>query len=134
MFFTDLKFELFRGPAIDISLLSETHTELAYFQRLFQYVCFWSKCVAFFSIFSTLFFHLDLSDFMLKNWKVGAPGWLSQLSVQLLVSAQVMISWLVDSSLSYSVLTAWSLLGILSPSVFSPPLFSVYLSLSLKTK
>ena len=28
----------------------------------------------------------------------GAPGWLSRLSVQLLTSAQVMISWLVGSS------------------------------------
>ena len=45
----------------------------------------------------------------------GAPGWLSQLSVGLLVLAQVMISWFVGlRPASSSVLTAQSLLGILS--------------------
>ena len=46
---------------------------------------------------------------------VGAPGWLSQLGVQLLVPAQVMISQFVSSSpASGSLLTAQSLPGILS--------------------
>ena len=63
------------------------------------------------------------------------PGWLSLLSLRLLISAQVMISWLVGSSpTSGSVLTAWSLLGIsLSPSLPLPLLFlSLCPSLSLK--
>ena len=43
------------------------------------------------------------------------PRWLSQLSVRLLVSAQVMISWFGSwSPTSGSVLTVRSLLGILS--------------------
>ena len=42
----------------------------------------------------------------------GAPGWPSQLSVQLLISAQVMISWFMGSGLAWgSVLTVWSLRG-----------------------
>ena len=46
---------------------------------------------------------------------MGAPGWLSQLSVRLLISVQVMISRFVElSPASGSVLTVWSLLGILS--------------------
>ena len=52
----------------------------------------------------------------------GARGWLNQLSVQFLISAQVMISWFVSSSPALgSVLTAWSLLGILSPSLSALP-------------
>ena len=47
---------------------------------------------------------------------LGAAGWLSWLSVQLLVSAQVMSSRFVSSSpTSDSVLTALNLLGILFP-------------------
>ena len=42
-------------------------------------------------------------------------GWLSQLSIQLLILAQVMISWFVSSSpTSGSELTVQNLLGILS--------------------
>ena len=45
----------------------------------------------------------------------GLPGWLSQLSVWLLTSAQVMILWFMgSSSTSGSVLAGWSLLEILS--------------------
>ena len=44
----------------------------------------------------------------------GAPGWLSRLSVRLLISAQAVISWFVSlSPTSGSVLTVWGLLGIL---------------------
>ena len=63
----------------------------------------------------------------------GAPGWLSGLSVQLLVSAQVMISrFMASSPASGSVLTAQSLLGILSlsSSPCAPPLLTLSLSLS----
>ena len=46
---------------------------------------------------------------------MGAPGGLSQLSIRLLISAQVVVSWSVSSStVSVSALTALSLLGILS--------------------
>ena len=46
----------------------------------------------------------------------GAPGWLSQLRVRLLISAPVVISRSMRSSpASGSVLTAWSLLGIFPP-------------------
>ena len=48
----------------------------------------------------------------------GAPGWLSRLSIQLLVWAQVMISRFVSSSPTLSsALTSQSLLGILSLSL-----------------
>ena len=49
---------------------------------------------------------------------IGAPGWLSQLSVQLLILAQVTISWFVSSSPTLaSALTVQSPLGILSHSI-----------------
>ena len=45
----------------------------------------------------------------------GAPVWLSTLSIQLLVSSQVMISQFVSSNSTLgSVLTVQNLLGILS--------------------
>ena len=34
----------------------------------------------------------------IKNTKTGAPGWLTWLSVRLLISAQVMISWFMELS------------------------------------
>ena len=46
---------------------------------------------------------------------MGASGWLSQLGVQLLISAQVMISQFVGPNPGLgSAPTAWSQLGILS--------------------
>ena len=52
---------------------------------------------------------------------LGVPGWLSWLSIWLLISAQVMISWFVSSSpKTGSALTVQSLLGILSPSLSAP--------------
>ena len=67
--------------------------------------------------------------------KTRAPGWLSRLSVQLLVSTQVVISQFVGSSpASGSVLTARSLLGIFSPSLCPSPLLSVSLKNKLKKK
>ena len=63
------------------------------------------------------------------------PGWLSMLSTQLLISAQVMISRLLGSNpTSGSVLTAQSLLGILFLSLSLSPLPSPALSLSPQNK
>ena len=57
------------------------------------------------------------------------PGWLIQLGIQVLISAQVRISWFVGSSpVLGSALTVQSLLGILSLSLWPSPA----LSLSLK--
>ena len=51
-----------------------------------------------------------------KSCYFGAPGWFCCLSVRFLILAQVVISWFVGSSPTFvSVLTAWSLLCILSP-------------------
>ena len=45
------------------------------------------------------------------------PGWLSRVSVLVLVSVQVVISWSVSSSPALgSALMGWSLFGILCPS------------------
>ena len=58
-----------------------------------------------------------------KSIRSGVPGWLSRLSVRLLVSAQVVISWFVSSNpTSGSLLSAQSPLQILCPplSLFSP--------------
>ena len=53
-----------------------------------------------------------------KNPGIGAPWWLSWLSVRLLVSGQVMLAQFVNSSfVSGSALAVRSLLGILSPSL-----------------
>ena len=63
------------------------------------------------------------------------PGWLSQVSVWLLISAQGMISQFVGSSPALgSVLAVGSLLGILSPSLFAPPLLLLCVSLSQNKK
>ena len=60
-----------------------------------------------------------------KDPEPGSPGWLSWLSDQLLTYAQVMISWFMSSSPELgSVLTAWSLLGILSLPLSAPPSLS----------
>ena len=60
----------------------------------------------------------------------GAPGWLSGLSIRLLISAQVGISWFVSSSPTLgSVLTVGSLLGI--PSLLLSMPFEALLARSL---
>ena len=64
---------------------------------------------------------------------LGVPGWLSLLSIRLLTSAQVMISQFVSlSPMSGSLLTGWSLLGILalSFSLSAPPPFSLSLQVN----
>ena len=64
-----------------------------------------------------------------KTQNCEMPRWLSQLSVRLLISAQVMISGFVGlTPASGSVLTMWSLLGILSPSLSALPLLKLLLS------
>ena len=67
---------------------------------------------------------------------VGAPGWLSRLSIQLLlILAQIMISQFMGfSPVSSSVLTVWSLLGILSPFLSALPLLARCLSQINKVK
>ena len=76
-------------------------------------------------LISELLFHFKFSG--------GVPGWLSWLSVHLLVSAHVVISLFVGlSPASGSVLTAWSLLGILCPSLSAPCPLAGMLSLSNK--
>ena len=62
----------------------------------------------------------------IKNRLAGAPGWLNQVSLRLLISAHVMISLFGSSSPAWgSVLLVQSLLGILSlslsPSLPAPP-------------
>ena len=76
----------------------------------------------------------------LNAYQLGVPRCLSHLRVQLLISAQVMISpFMISSPASRSVLTLQSLIGILSlslPFCSSPAcdcfLLSLCLSLSLK--
>ena len=48
------------------------------------------------------------------NKVLGTPGWLSQLSINVLVSAQVMISGLGDQALHWALSSTGSLLEILS--------------------
>ena len=63
------------------------------------------------------------------------PRWLSQLSVQLLVSAHIMISWLLKSSpVLGSLLSVQILLGILSPFLSAIPLLALSLSLKINFK
>ena len=63
--------------------------------------------------------------------RLGAPGWLTLLSVQLLVSAHVMISWLhgIKPRIGLCAGSAEPAWDSLSPSLSTPP--SLVLSLSL---
>ena len=62
----------------------------------------------------------------------GVPWCLTQLSVRLLVLAQVTISWFMSSSPALGfTMTAWNLLEILCPpSLSAPPPLTLSLSLS----
>ena len=71
-------------------------------------------------------FHSPKMQFRREELRV--PGCLSQPSVQLLASAQVMILWLWDQAPHLVFISAWSLLQILSPS----PSHSFCLSHSFK--
>ena len=67
----------------------------------------------------------------LKELSPGAPSWLSQLSIQLLISAQAMISRFMNSSpASGSLLTVQSLLGILSLPLSALPLLAFCLKIN----
>ena len=58
-------------------------------------------------------FHCPLNQNLILNSLGGVPGWLSQLSIQLLISAQVMISKFMESSPKSGPMPdskAWSLL------------------------
>ena len=62
------------------------------------------------------------------------PGWLSRLSVRLLILAQVMISQPVSLSPALgSALTMQRLRGILSPSLFAPPPLALSISIKINT-
>ena len=71
-----------------------------------------------------------------KQTKSGAPGWLSQLNIGLLILAQVMISQFMELSPALgSPGIVQSLLGILSSSFSAPPpTHAPAYSLSLKNK
>ena len=56
---------------------------------------------------------------------VGAPGWLSQLSIALLFLAQVMISGSWDGAPCWALCWAWSLFRILSLPPTLLPSFSL---------
>ena len=66
----------------------------------------------------------------------GVSGWLSQLSVRLLVSAQIMILWFVRSSpcIGLCAGSAEPTWGTLSPSVSAPPPLVLCLEINLKKK
>ena len=71
----------------------------------------------------------------LENMHKGVPGWLSQLSIRLLILAQVLISWFVISSPeSGSEPDRQSLLGVLSLPLSLPLPCSLTHSLSLSLK
>ena len=72
------------------------------------------KVIIWGSIAKNMVKHISLK----KKKYIGVPGWLSQLSIWLLILAQVMISESWDWALSQTLCSAWSLLEILSPSLF----------------
>ena len=74
---------------------------------------------------------LVLRELQIKTTVRGTPGWLSWLSVQLLISTQVMIPGSWDLAPGWAPSWACTLLKILSPSLYPPPSLSFSLSLSL---
>ena len=72
-----------------------------------------------------------------ENPEVGAPGWLSRLSIRLSISAQIMISWFMGSSPTLgSVLSlepAWASSSF-PVSLCSSPASSLSLKNKLKKK
>ena len=92
-----------------------------------------SYCLQFSSPTHSLFYKVSCTKGFEKVKRIGAPGWLSQLSIQLFILAQVMISRFMRSiPASGSAPTVRSLLGILSLLALSaPPLLVVSLSLSV---
>ena len=74
----------------------------------------------------------------ISKMQTGVPGWLSRLSVQLLISAQVTIPGLGDRAIHGVPLWVWSTLGILSfalcPSLPLPLSLAYRCSISQKKK
>ena len=86
---------------------------------LLSMLSYLSSCQHFYSFQRFLVFE-TLPSFIL-HVRFGAPGCLSQLSVRLLSSPQVMISQFVNLSPALgSALTLWSRLGIFSLPLFLP--------------
>ena len=67
-------------------------------------------------------FWLPVYQIFHKKYDFGIPGWLSWLSLQLLISAQVMILELWDWAPSWALHWAWTLLRVLFLSQSAPPL------------
>ena len=72
---------------------------------------------------------LNLRKLNFLGINVGVPGWLSQLSIQLLVLAQNVISIMSSSPKLDSPLIVWSLLGVPSFPLSAPPLLTCSLFL-----
>ena len=73
---------------------------------------------------------MQCCEWTVKETKEGNPGWLSWLSIRLLISSEVMISQFVGlSPMLDSVLTGWGLLRILSLSFCLSPACTFHLSL-----
>ena len=60
-----------------------------------------------------------------KIYLFGMPGWLSRLSILLLILAQGTILWLWDQALGWALSSAWSMLEILSTFVLPPLILSL---------
>ena len=94
------------------------------------------------TLFTFEHFHLPAHHSNKMRWQrlqlllQGGPGWLSRLSKQLLISAQVMNLTAPDfeSPVSGSTLAVQSLLGILSLSAPPQLMFSLRLSLKINLK
>ena len=71
----------------------------------------------------------------LKWWDIGAPGWLSRLSIRLRLRSRAHSSWVQAPRRALCWrLGAWSLLWILSPFLSAPPPLTLYLSSKTKKK
>ena len=72
-------------------------------------------------------FSFLMSIVIFKNSFIGAPGWLNWLSIQLLISSQVMIPGSWHQTPCLALHWAWSLLKILSLSLCLSPLLALFL-------
>ena len=107
--------------------IAHCHPEIFYVFFLF----FTYFCIVWFHFHFIVWFHFHLALF-LKSLFVGAPGWLSRLSVRLQLRSWSPASW--DEALHWVLCwqpRAWSLLQILCLPVSLPLLHSFSLSLSL---
>ena len=98
--------------SIDQSKIYTIPYRYSHLQTYFIFAQFYSQCFVVFNVLVVVVLKICL----------GVPGGLSQLSVWLLTSAQVMISRFIGLSPALgSALTVWSLLGILSSSLWPSP-------------